>query len=254
MRLVVALMYVLLLAPAPLARASDGAAGVVQGDAAATLPTGEDARPRAAVLSGRADLPASSDLLQEGLGGYRALSFSPGPLRLSSRFGLRDDPLGRHSRFHAGVDIPARVGAAVRAVRAGRVVFAGWAGGYGNLVVIDHGAQVRTRYGHLERALVEAGDRVGAGTQIGNVGSTGRSTGPHLHYEVRIAGVAIDPLRAAMNIRENPAWETGAAVPAWRDWEPGSEASAPEAVSRWFWQGADQMARPADELPAPVIR
>jgi murein DD-endopeptidase MepM/ murein hydrolase activator NlpD len=74
------------------------------------------------------------------------------------------------------------------------VVAAGWAGGYGNCVVIDHGGGVQTRYGHLSRIVVRTGQHVDPGTLLGAVGSTGLSTGPHLHYEVRVNGAAINPL------------------------------------------------------------
>jgi murein DD-endopeptidase MepM/ murein hydrolase activator NlpD len=103
----------------------------------------------------------------------------------------------RGARFHTGIDFPAPAGAGVVAAGAGRVTYAGWrAGGWGKLVAIAHGNGVRTLYAHLRRVDVRVGDRVGAGFQVGLIGSTGISTGPHLHFEVRLRGAAVDPLTA----------------------------------------------------------
>ena len=103
----------------------------------------------------------------------------------------------RGARFHAGIDLAASYGAPVGAARRGRVAYAGWHnGGFGYLVAIAHGRGVRTLYAHLARTTVYVGQRVAAGTRIGLVGSTGISTGPHLHFEVRYRGAAADPLRA----------------------------------------------------------
>jgi peptidoglycan hydrolase-like protein with peptidoglycan-binding domain len=103
----------------------------------------------------------------------------------------------RGTRFHPGLDLPAPYGARVRAARAGRVVRAGWnAGGYGFLIVIKHRRHVRTFYAHLSRVNVHRGERVAAGQRIGRVGASGEATGPHLHFEVRRRGAAVDPLPA----------------------------------------------------------
>ena len=107
---------------------------------------------------------------------------------MSSTFGPR------WGTFHYGVDLAAGYGSAVRAVHAGVVVKAGWYGGYGNAVIIDHGNGVTTRYGHNSAVTVHVGQRVNAGDQIARVGNTGDSTGPHLHFEVRQDDVAIDPI------------------------------------------------------------
>lgn len=112
---------------------------------------------------------------------------------ISSAFGLRPDPLERDERFHAGVDIAAPVGSPVKAVAAGSVIFSGWAEGYGNLVTIDHGDGMTTRYAHTGTNLVAAGQPVAAGQEIALVGTSGRSTGPHLHFEVRKKGEPINP-------------------------------------------------------------
>jgi murein DD-endopeptidase MepM/ murein hydrolase activator NlpD len=113
----------------------------------------------------------------------------------SSNFGSRTDPFLGSAAFHAGVDFRAPTGRRVTATGAGRVVAAGRAGGYGNMVEIDHGKGISTRYAHLSRIDVEVGEEVAVGDVIGRVGSTGRSTGPHLHYETRIRGTAVNPSR-----------------------------------------------------------
>jgi murein DD-endopeptidase MepM/ murein hydrolase activator NlpD len=103
----------------------------------------------------------------------------------------------RGNRFHTGLDYPAPAGTAVGAAGRGRVVFAGWdGGGYGNLVVIEHPRGLRSMYAHLARIAVRRGSSVVAGSTVGRVGSTGISSGPHLHFELRLAGAAIDPLSA----------------------------------------------------------
>jgi murein DD-endopeptidase MepM/ murein hydrolase activator NlpD len=119
----------------------------------------------------------------------------PGQLAVTSPFGPRKDPFGMGWALHAGLDMQAQEGAIVRATAAGKVTNAGWAGGYGNMVEIEHAEGVSTRYGHLSAVLVSDGQTVTAGTPIGRVGSTGRSTGPHLHYETRIDGEPVDPMR-----------------------------------------------------------
>lgn len=101
----------------------------------------------------------------------------------------------RGNVFHPGLDFPAPFGTPVYAARSGRVTWAGWStGGYGNLVSIAHGGGVRTMYAHLSAVLVTRGQAVSTGTLVGRVGSTGFSTGPHLHFEVRLRGAALDPL------------------------------------------------------------
>jgi peptidoglycan hydrolase-like protein with peptidoglycan-binding domain len=108
------------------------------------------------------------------------------------------DPFGpRGARFHAGVDLIADTGTAVTAAAAGRVKWAAWHdGGWGNLVVISHGRGVRTLYAHLSRIDVRRGQRVDVGSKVGLVGATGDATGPHLHFEVRLRGAAVDPLKS----------------------------------------------------------
>ncbi|AJP71265.1 M23 family metallopeptidase [Sphingomonas hengshuiensis] len=113
---------------------------------------------------------------------------------LSSGFGDRRDPLRGGHRMHAGIDIPGAPGTPVQASADGIVRRAGAAGGYGNLVEIDHGGGMTTRYAHLSRLLVAAGTPVTTGQTIALMGSTGRSTGSHLHFEVRLHGRATEPL------------------------------------------------------------
>lgn len=107
---------------------------------------------------------------------------------VTSNFGYR------WGRLHAGTDVGVPIGTTVRASRGGQVITAGWVGGYGNCVIIDHGDGVATRYGHLSEVTVSVGQYVDQGEQIALSGNTGRSTGPHLHFEIRINGEAVDPL------------------------------------------------------------
>jgi murein DD-endopeptidase MepM/ murein hydrolase activator NlpD len=104
-------------------------------------------------------------------------------------------PFGyRWGRLHEGIDIGAAYGAPIQAAAAGRVIYCGWEDGYGNLTVIDHGNGIATAYGHQSSIVVSCGQDVAQGQTIGYVGSTGHSTGPHLHFEVRVNGTAVDPL------------------------------------------------------------
>jgi len=114
---------------------------------------------------------------------------------LTSYFGYRSDPFDTgNAEFHPGIDFQGNRGDAARCTANGRVVFAGWSGGYGNCVRIAHSNNFETLYGHLSRISVKVGDDVTVGQKIGEVGSTGRSTGTHLHYEVRKNGKAINPI------------------------------------------------------------
>ena len=99
-----------------------------------------------------------------------------------------------NSENHAGLDIATNHGTAIDSTADGIVIFAGMSGGYGNLVVIDHGYGITTRYGHMSRIDVQVGQRITRGKQIGAVGSTGRSTAPHCHYEVRLHDRPVNPL------------------------------------------------------------
>ena len=112
---------------------------------------------------------------------------------MTSGFGGRFHPLLGGYRQHAGVDLAAASGSPIYATSDGVVSNAGWAGGYGLLVQLNHGGGMESRYAHMSQVAVSAGQQVRKGQVIGYVGSTGRSTGPHLHYEVRVNGAAIDP-------------------------------------------------------------
>ncbi len=113
--------------------------------------------------------------------------------RTSSNFGLRTHPVLGGLRGHKGIDMAAPTGTPIYATADGLVGKAEWFSSYGNFISIGHGGELETRYGHLSRMAVTAGQRVRKGDLIGYVGSTGRSTGAHLHYEVRVAGMAVDP-------------------------------------------------------------
>lgn len=115
-------------------------------------------------------------------------------LQLTSSFGVRSDPFRGTAAMHAGIDIPGKIGTPIYATADGIVARAERAGGYGNLVSVNHGKGIETRYGHLSRILVAENTRVVRGQMIGLMGSTGRSTGSHLHYEVRIEGRAVNPM------------------------------------------------------------
>ncbi len=115
--------------------------------------------------------------------------------QVTSNFGMRGDPFHGGRRMHAGMDMGGKVGTPIYATGDGYVRRSRWAGGYGNLVEIEHGFGYQTRFGHLSRSLVLEGQFVRRGQMIALMGSTGRSTGPHLHYEVRIGGRPVDPIR-----------------------------------------------------------
>lgn len=115
--------------------------------------------------------------------------------RMSSAYGKRTHPIKRAVKHHDGVDLAAPRGAPIRAIADGTVVFADPHGGYGKLIVIEHRGGMTSHYGHCEKISVNPGSRIKAGQIIGTVGSTGKTTGPHLHFEVRLKGVSQDPER-----------------------------------------------------------
>jgi murein DD-endopeptidase MepM/ murein hydrolase activator NlpD len=119
----------------------------------------------------------------------------PGEVDTTSGFGMRVDPFLHVPAMHTGLDFRGETGEAIRATAAGTVTHTGWSGGYGKMVEIDHGNGLSTRYGHLSSIDVEQGQSVRSGQIVGRMGSTGRSTGPHLHYETRVDGEAVDPQR-----------------------------------------------------------
>jgi murein DD-endopeptidase MepM/ murein hydrolase activator NlpD len=126
-----------------------------------------------------------------------------GEVEFTSGFGVRSDPFLGRPAMHTGLDFRAPTGDPIRATANGKVISAAYAGGYGRMVEIDHGNGLSTRYGHMSEIHVKVGEQIKIGQVIGAVGSTGRSTGPHLHYETRIDGEAVDPqkfLRAGVKL------------------------------------------------------
>ena len=118
-----------------------------------------------------------------------------GEIDTTSAFGVRLDPFLNRPAMHTGIDFRGNTGEPIHATAAGTVTSAGWSGGYGRMIEIDHGNGLATRYGHLSAIEVKVGQTIRIGQVVGLLGSTGRSTGPHLHYETRINGEAVDPAR-----------------------------------------------------------
>jgi murein DD-endopeptidase MepM/ murein hydrolase activator NlpD len=118
---------------------------------------------------------------------------------VTSRFGTREDPYGGGLEYHPGIDIRARYGLPVTSGGGGKVIFAGKDPGYGGLVVVQHGGEIDTFYGHLSAIYVREGQLVRRGQPVGAVGDSGRATGAHLHYEVRVRGAPVDPHRYLVN-------------------------------------------------------
>lgn len=118
----------------------------------------------------------------------------PGYSNISSYYGYRQHPIFQTRKFHAGIDIPAPTGTAVKAALSGIVIYSGWQGGYGNVVMLSHGNNMVTVYAHNSANIVSVGDYVDRGQTIALMGSTGYSTGPHTHFEVRINGATVNPL------------------------------------------------------------
>ncbi len=119
--------------------------------------------------------------------------------QITSPFGERKNPMGPGDDFHPGLDIAADAGTPIAAAAAGRVVSAGPDGGYGNLIVVDDGNGITTRYAHCSQIFARVGDTITPGQTIGAVGSTGHSTGPHLHFEVRVNDAPVDPTQFLPN-------------------------------------------------------
>jgi murein DD-endopeptidase MepM/ murein hydrolase activator NlpD len=143
-----------------------------------------------AVLIRERMMAAGPDAIIRGSG----LMIYPANGRLTSGFGWRIHPILGYRRFHSGIDFGATHGSTIRAAESGRVIFAGWYGGYGRSVIIDHGGSLTTLYAHASQIYVSEGQMVSQGEAIAAVGSTGLSTGPHLHFEVRVNGEPVNPM------------------------------------------------------------
>ena len=173
--------------PPPQVSITIGAEGLASGAARYAIRTVEAGQPLVVSFSSQPPM-LSSD-------GARILPnrWPVDTARLTSGFGVRWHPILGGSRFHAGLDLAAPYGSPIKATMDGVVARAGVAGGYGLLVELRHGGGVETRYAHMSRLNVHPGQSIHTGDVIGFVGSTGESTGPHVHYEVRINGVAVNP-------------------------------------------------------------
>lgn len=168
----------------------------------ATLRTA-DAAPQSMVLIDRVMAAAARETPD-----LTPLTTEPVARTESSGYGWREDPINKRQKFHTGSDYRGKRGTPILAAGAGKVIFAGRRGGYGRVVFIDHGSGVITRYAHMQKIEVKEGDTVLAGMRIGQLGSSGRTTGAHLHFEVRLDGRPVDPNTAmivAEISRENPA-------------------------------------------------
>jgi peptidoglycan hydrolase FlgJ len=162
----------------------------------ASHPAGQDGHPESEDVSSLA-VPVTDPAAPTGTVDLPAKDSKPDwPVKsvLSSKFGFRKDPFTKETKFHAGIDIAAPAGSEVKAAMSGKVLVSRYVEGYGNVVALDNGQGTVTIYAHNEKNLVKAGDQVDKGSLIAKVGSTGRSTGSHLHFEVRKDGKKIDPL------------------------------------------------------------
>ena len=188
-----------------------------------SLPSGDSAQFRAKMLDWTGAGPEPFQPSPSEQSGDLAMARPVASGRLSSAFGLRSDPIEGGARIHAGIDIAGSWGTPVRASADGVVSFAGTAGGYGSLVRLDHGGGLQSRYGHLSRIFARAGEPVRRGDVIGLMGSTGRSTGSHLHFEVRLYGRPVDPQRSlAEGAREDvaePMPRPAPSVPVTAHWQ-----------------------------------
>jgi murein DD-endopeptidase MepM/ murein hydrolase activator NlpD len=191
-------------------RLADGISVADRFDLVVDRSQGRDGKPAERLLYAGLDRVGASDVMlmrwtTEGKGGWLDAQATGGAAEamrmpvaasVSSSFGLRVHPILGSHRFHRGVDLRAGSGTPIRASADGRVTFAGWNGGYGRQVMIDHGRGLASMYAHMSRMAARPGSQVRRGEIIGYVGSTGLSTGPHLHYEVLQNGKPVNPLAA----------------------------------------------------------
>ncbi len=175
---------------------------------------------RAQAMSGRVTRALEGGLTPNFAGDWTQLADAPSmwPIegRVTSSFGEREDPLNGEGAFHPGIDIAAPYGSPVRATADGEVTGASMGSGYGRQVVLDHGHDLLTVYGHLSAIAVLAGQHVTRGQVIGYVGESGRATGPHLHYEVRIHHVPVNPHKYLRNTYEQAALDDGGSAASGR--------------------------------------
>jgi murein DD-endopeptidase MepM/ murein hydrolase activator NlpD len=176
---------------------ASGASGALDVSSARVVPGASGAVHASSAVSGEGSPADPSDAPAPGRDAPVAL----GPI--SSAFGWRRDPLTGQGRFHKGVDVKAAYGQTVPSVAGGTVLTAGTQGGYGLTVVVEHDSGIRTRYAHLSELAVRPGDVVARGQDLGRVGSSGRSTGPHLHFEVLEAGKPVNPALGLRKLAEN---------------------------------------------------
>jgi murein DD-endopeptidase MepM/ murein hydrolase activator NlpD len=182
--------------PTQVARAGGDGRGTPSGVGGPLIPLpGPDASPFERQVHRTHTILSEAERLARSLSTVPLRKPHSGDLDLSSGFGARLDPFTRTWAMHSGIDFRGATGEPVLSGASGRVIHASSMGGYGLMVEIDHGHGISTRYAHLSRIEVTVGDMVRAGQRVGRVGSTGRSTGPHLHYETRIHGEAVDPMR-----------------------------------------------------------
>jgi murein DD-endopeptidase MepM/ murein hydrolase activator NlpD len=162
------------------------------------LSASEEAQLEALIVERQREIEAQREAARRAAGIVGTTS-APGSLAwpvsgtITSPFGYRRNPFGGGMEFHQGLDIAAPMGTTITAAASGTVISAGWYGGYGNYILIDHGGGMATGYGHCSQIFVSVGQQVQKGQAIGAVGSTGASTGPHVHFEVRINGKPVDP-------------------------------------------------------------
>ncbi|MET0370907.1 MAG: M23 family metallopeptidase, partial [Sphingobium sp.] len=167
-------------------------AGRAQGGPFIPWPGGDDAMP--AEFAALATALDHMEAMERGLIAIPSARPTAAPMETSS-YGYRRDPFNGHAAFHAGIDFPGRYGQPILAAAKGRVGYVGQRQGYGNVIEVEHGNGLMTRYAHLSGFATRVGQNVGRGDALGRMGSTGRSTGTHLHFEVRLNGQAINPRR-----------------------------------------------------------
>lgn len=174
--------------------AEEEAARQAAEDAAAEEAAAEDSDVEVEVDEEAGDDSAPSEIAEPQVDGAFTITHRPVPGAVTSRFGPRVHPIFGTTRNHYGLDFNGSTGDSISAAADGTVITAGWMNGFGNVVIISHGNGYSSLYAHQSEVLVSLGDTVAGGERIGRVGSTGWSTGPHLHFEIRVDGTAVDPL------------------------------------------------------------